>query len=197
DHTSLCLSTGVFAERSKRYEIGIYRDREKWQFWGEPSFLSGQPVYRLEFWKQPLIAMMLPFRRTLDRPWNSVIVRYGPTGTEESFLDRKPPTLNDSLVRAPGHPLEKIPDRESLGEEWTARRDGEIYVYLNNPVLGIWGSRPGSASTSFRARAPHTSLSSASNDKPACAGSLSYKLQPVMFLGVTPPQLLIPIRAPP
>src|SRR5262249_16340794 len=44
---------------------------------------------------------------------------------------------------------------------------------------------------------PHTSLSSASNDKRACAGSLSYKLQPVMFLGVTPPQLLIPIRAPP
>jgi len=83
--------------------------------------------------------MMLPFRRTLDRPWNSVIVRYGPSGTEESFLDRKPPTLDDSLVRASGHQLEKIPDSESLGEVWTARRDGEIYVYLNKPVLGIWG----------------------------------------------------------
>jgi hypothetical protein len=139
DHTSLCLPTGVFAERGKRYKIDISRDKEKWQFWGKPSFLSGQPISRLGFWKGPLIAMMLPFRRTLDRPWSSVIVRYGPTGTEESFLDPKPPKLDDSLVRTEGDELEKIPDEESLGEEWTARRDGEIYVYLNKPVLGIWG----------------------------------------------------------
>ena len=29
--------------------------------------------------------------------------------------------------------------RESLAEGWTAKRDGEIYLYLNKPVLGIWG----------------------------------------------------------
>jgi hypothetical protein len=43
-------------------------------------------------------------------------------------------------VHAQGHKLEDVPDNaESLGEEWKASRDGEIYVYLNKPVLGIWG----------------------------------------------------------
>jgi len=25
-----------------------------------------------------------------------------------------------------------------LGEDWRASRDGEIYLYLNKPVIGIW-----------------------------------------------------------
>jgi hypothetical protein len=29
-------------------------------------------------------------------------------------------------------------DNETLGEDWRASRDGEIYLYLNKPVLGIW-----------------------------------------------------------
>jgi hypothetical protein len=90
--------------------------------------MSGQPISRLAWWKQPLMAMMLPFRRTLDRPWSSFIVRYGPTGTEESFL-----------VHAQDYKAEDVPeDKESLGEDWRATRDGEIYLYLNKPVLGIW-----------------------------------------------------------
>ena len=67
--------------------------------------------------------------------------RYGPTGNEESFLDRDPPALDDELVDPPGYKAEDVPDRsESLGEPWTAPRDGEIYLYLNKPVLGIWGA---------------------------------------------------------
>jgi hypothetical protein len=142
DHKSLCLATGVFAERGKKYAIGIHRypEKEEWQFWNEPSFLSGQPIARLEWWKQPLMMMLFPFRRTFDRPWSSFIVRYGPTGTEESFLDRDPSALDDDLVDAPGYKPEDVPkDKEMLGEEWKASRDGEIYVYLNKPVLGIWG----------------------------------------------------------
>jgi uncharacterized protein (DUF2235 family) len=141
DDRSLCLPTGVFAERGKRYSINIHRypEREKWKFWDEPSFMSGQPISRLAWWKQPLMAMMLPFRRTLDRPWSSFIVRYGPTGTEESFLDRAPPPLDDDLVHAQDYKAEDVPeDKESLGEDWRATRDGEIYWYLNKPVLGIW-----------------------------------------------------------
>jgi uncharacterized protein (DUF2235 family) len=142
DDKSLCLATGVFAERGKKYAIEIHRypEKEKWKFWNEVSFLSGQPISRLEWWKQPLMMMLFPLRRTLDRPWSSFIVRYGPTGTEESFLDRDPPPFDDDLVHAQGHKLEDVPDNaESLGEEWKASRDGEIYVYLNKPVLGIWG----------------------------------------------------------
>jgi len=142
DDKSLCRATGVFAERGKRYAIRINRrpENEKWKFWNEPSFMSGQPIARLEWWKRPLLATIFPLRRTLDRPWSSFIVRYGPTGTEESFLDRDPPALDDDLVNARDYKAEDIPeDNESLGEEWRASRDGEIYLYLNKPILGIWG----------------------------------------------------------
>ena len=140
---SLCLATGVFTERGKRYSIRIDRDpkKEKWTFWDEPSFMSGQPISGVEWWwKRSLLVMMFPLRRTLDRPWNSLIARYGPTGTEESFLDRPPPPLTDSIADAHDYKLENVPeDEESLEEDWTAKRDGEIYLYLNKPVLGIWG----------------------------------------------------------
>src|SRR6266567_4050942 len=87
-----------------------------------------QPIARLEWWKQPLMMMLFPFRRTFDRPWSSFIVRYGPTGTEESFLDRAPPPLDDDLVHAQDYKAVDVPeDKESLGEDWRASRDGEIY----------------------------------------------------------------------
>lgn len=156
DAHSLCFSTGVFATRGQKYAISVSRTPFEaewsaeipWTFWSEPTFMSGQPVSSLPWWKQPVMAVMLPFRRTLDRPWGAFIVRYGPTGTEESFLDREPPALDDDLIDDPNYKAESIPqkknkyekeDHEVLGEGWTATRDGEIYVYLNKPVLGIWG----------------------------------------------------------
>lgn len=157
DERSLCFPTGVFATRGQKYAISVARTPAEqpwsaetpWTFWNEPAFMSGQPVSSLPWWKQPIMAIMLPFRRTLDRPWGAFIVRYGPTGTEESFLDREPPALDDDLIDDPQYKAENIPqkkdkyekgDGEYLGEGWTATRDGEIYVYLNKPVLGIWGA---------------------------------------------------------
>ena len=32
-----------------------------------------------------------------------------------------------------------IPDKEQLAEILKPKRDGELYVYLNKPVLGLWG----------------------------------------------------------
>jgi hypothetical protein len=78
--------------------------------------------------------------RPWDRPWGAFIVRYGPTGNEESLLDRSPLPLDDDLVDPPDYVVDDIPkDGESLGETWRAKRDGEIYVYLTKPVLGIPG----------------------------------------------------------
>ena len=43
------------------------------------------------------------------------------------------------LVHAQDYKAEDVPeDNESLGEDWRASREGEIYLYLNKPVLGIW-----------------------------------------------------------
>lgn len=140
DDDSLCLTTGVYARRGEKFSISVVREPpdQKWTFAGEPSFLSGQPIERLTWWKQPLMVLAFPFRRTWDRPWGSIIVRYGSTGTEESFLDRDPPPLNDKMIDTDTE-FEKIPEAsESLGEPWTARRDGEIFVYVNKPVIGFW-----------------------------------------------------------
>jgi uncharacterized protein (DUF2235 family) len=139
---SLCLPTGVFAVRNQSYAIGVHREpaKELWTFWNEPSFMGEQPISRLSWWKQPIMIALYPLRRVWDRPWGAFIVRYGPTGNEESFLDREPPPLDDDLVDPPGYVVDDIPkDHESLGETWRAKRDGEIYVYLNKPVLGIPG----------------------------------------------------------
>ena len=82
DSSSLCFATGAFAKRGQKYAIGVHREppTEKWKFWNEESFLSGQPVSHLTWWKQAAMVALLPFRRTLDRPWGATIVRYGPSG---------------------------------------------------------------------------------------------------------------------
>jgi uncharacterized protein (DUF2235 family) len=142
DERSLCLPLGVFAQRGQQYSISVRRDPPDvpWTLWGEPTFMSGQPISRMEWWKQPLAILAYPLRRSLDRPWGAFIVRYGPTGNEESFLDRDPPALDDELADPPGTVHEEIPSKdEVLGEGWRAKRDGELYVYLNKPTIGfLW-----------------------------------------------------------
>ena len=140
DERSLCLPLGVFAQRGQKYAISVRRDPpdQPWTFWDQPTFLSGQPISRMDWWKQPIAILLYPLRRSLDRPWGAFIVRYGPTGNEESFLDRDPPALDDELADPPGTVQEEIPALdERLGEGWTAKRDGEVYVYLNKPTIGF------------------------------------------------------------
>ena len=140
DERSLCLPLGVFAQRGQQYSISVRRDPPDvpWTFWDEPTFMSGQPISRMEWLKQPLAILAYPLRRSLDRPWGAFIVRYGPTGNEESFLDRDPPALDDELADPPGTVHEEIPSKdEALGEGWRAKRDGELYVYLNKPTIGF------------------------------------------------------------
>jgi hypothetical protein len=57
-------------------------------------------------------------------PWGSVITRYGPEGNEENFIDAETtPTSN-----------------ERQSEHLKPKRDGELFIYLNKPHLGIWGT---------------------------------------------------------
>jgi len=68
-----------------------------------------------------LMFVMYPFKRSFNRPWGHIIARYGSTGSEESFID-------------PGE--ERRADRRE--ELFTPQRDGELFIYLNQPVLGLW-----------------------------------------------------------
>ena len=67
-----------------------------------------------------LLAAAYPAKRTLDRPFGRVIVRYGETGNEENFIDGEPQ-----------------PDGR-LDETFRATRNGQMFVYLNQPVSGVF-----------------------------------------------------------
>ena len=61
-------------------------------------------------------------KRSLDRPLGSFVLRYGATGNEENFIDADAPPASG----------------DHLDETFTPTRDGELYVYLNKPALGVW-----------------------------------------------------------
>ena len=70
-----------------------------------------------------------PLKRTYDRPFGEFVVRYGSTGNEENFIDADLPErrMKDD------HPVDR-----NLDETFTPTRDGELFVYLNKPALGVW-----------------------------------------------------------
>ena len=60
--------------------------------------MGGQPVSHLSALKSVAMTLLFPFRRSFDRPWGNVILRIGPRGNEEDFLDRDPPKQSDNLL---------------------------------------------------------------------------------------------------
>ena len=67
-----------------------------------------------------MLAAAYPLKRTLDRPFGRVILRYGETGNEENFIDGEP-QLNGRL-----------------NEKFRVTRDRQYQVYLNKPVSGVF-----------------------------------------------------------
>jgi hypothetical protein len=130
----------VFVETNKKYRISVTRlpVPGKWSFFGEQSYMGGQPISHLPPLKSITMAALYPFRRTFDRPWSSIIFRIGSKGNEEDFLDRAPPKQSDRLLVNEADDV--VPDEpEKLAETLTPKRDGELFVYLNKSVLGLWG----------------------------------------------------------
>jgi hypothetical protein len=138
DTSRICSPTGVFLERNARYQL-IVEQIDDWSFAGTPSSTRGMPLdafgprYNDDIkatikarGTQALMALMYPFKRSFNRPWGHIIARYGSTGTEESFID----------------PGEERTARRRV-ELFTPARDGELFIYLNQPVLGLWSDALG------------------------------------------------------
>jgi len=143
---NLCVPTGAFLETGKRYRVVVERlpasgtdaQSGKWTFFGEESYMGAQPVSHLSPLKAAAMTLLFPFRRSFDRPWGNVILRIGSRGNEEDFLDRDPPKQSDSLLA--NREEYAVPEEsETLSEQLVPKRDGELFVYLNKPVLGLWG----------------------------------------------------------
>jgi uncharacterized protein (DUF2235 family) len=121
DSAAVCLATGVFLEDGGRYAITIKAREPQWFDRDIPTSPSG--FYSLDApaaWQRALLVLALPMRRELIRPWFRIVARIGSIGGEESFLDPDPKD-------------------HSIDEVLRATRDGELFLFVNDAVLGFPG----------------------------------------------------------
>jgi hypothetical protein len=143
DTANLCTSARVKVSRFQTYQFEISKD-DDWTFLGAPSGPGGMPLSAFlpqeqDGWWDSTVALArtavlfvaYPIKRSFDRPFGRVIIRYGETGNEENFID-----ANEDL-RSVDH----------LKEKFRATRDGELFVYLNKPVSGFWPDLFGNVNT--------------------------------------------------
>jgi uncharacterized protein (DUF2235 family) len=115
-----CKSTGVWLERGGKYLI---------QFSSTDSFMDGDIPARAGFytfdmpmsWEKLRKLVYVPLGRELIRPWFRIVARIGGKGSEEAFLDPDPT------------------DKYLIDEVITATRDGELFLFVNDAVIGVPG----------------------------------------------------------
>jgi hypothetical protein len=118
--SELCQSMKVMLERNGRYLIR-FESTESFRDGSIPAaagFYSTDPEAA---WQKALMAAAVPLRRELTRTWFRVVARMGGTGGEESFLDPDP--TGEFLISEPVK----------------ATRDGELFLFVNDAVIGIPG----------------------------------------------------------
>jgi len=122
--SELCQSMGVKLERNGKYLIQ-FESTDSFSDWNGriKASLGYYSVgeRQMSIWRKALMVALVPLRRELIRPWFRVVVRFGGKGGEETFLD---PDTNDKFV---------------IDEQITATRDGELFLFVNDAVIGIPG----------------------------------------------------------
>jgi uncharacterized protein (DUF2235 family) len=134
DTANLCTPTRVYLQSNETYQI-ILKASGPWTMAGKISNTGGMPItsflpekgdsfgtYLVSMARTVMMFALYPLKRSFDRPFGRVILRYGETGNEEDFVDP------DEDPRSDGR----------LDEQFTPKRDGELFVYLNRPVFGLW-----------------------------------------------------------
>ena len=119
--SNLCNRTGIFVEgNGAKYHVEI-KATSPWRDGGIPSELGGFYTTDAPAWHQRVALMLgVPLRRELTRPWFRLVLRYGATGGEEVFLDPDP---EDGTIEEVIRPTRK----------------GELFVFVNDAVIGIPG----------------------------------------------------------
>ncbi len=118
----ICHASGVMAELNGRYRFTV----DKVAAWSDgpsiPTKVGGYHINdvpgRVERFETLLLS---PFKRVWIRPFFRFIVRAGATGSEEDFLDPDDNPLNV----------------DQLQERYTARKDGELFFYVNDGVIAL------------------------------------------------------------
>lgn len=147
--SELCYATGLTLVAGQRYRIRIdpgaaylqeYKDAEilpaKCDASVSPSLFNGSVQtdergyttfpsddnQSLSFAQSAVHFFLLPFRRSLDRSWFLVIVRYGSVGGEERYLDP-----------------DRIRRENPIEAPLVSPFDAELFLFLNDATLGIPG----------------------------------------------------------
>ena len=118
--SELCQSMGVWLERNGKYLIRFDSTKSFY----DASIPASMGFYSLDpssWLTKAIMVSAVPLRRELIRPWFRVVVRIGGRGGEETFLD---PDITDTHL---------------IDEVIKATRDGELFLFVNDAVLGIPG----------------------------------------------------------
>jgi uncharacterized protein (DUF2235 family) len=118
--SDLCKPTGIMAERGARYLIEIKPvPGAPWIDGSIPVPLGGFSAAKPPVWyHRILLAAGVPLRRETTQDWFHVVLRFGRVGGEETFIVPDP---DDHLIQSPIR----------------ATRDGELFVFVNDAVIGI------------------------------------------------------------
>ncbi len=121
DTSSLCAPTGLTVRAGFKYEllITVTAPWEDGKRQTTPAGYRTSTIEPRERWRG-YAAIFL--RRILFRPWFRLIARVGETGVDEYFLDPVPvPDTNPQVYKA----------------SFKAQRSGEIFLYVNDAVIGL------------------------------------------------------------
>jgi uncharacterized protein (DUF2235 family) len=117
----LCKATGILLERGATYKVKV-DTITRWSDSGVDIPTGGFSATAPPVWYQRIfLSLGIPLRRELFEDWFRIVLRYGRVGGEEVFLEPDP---DDPRIESPFRPT----------------RDGELFVFVNDAVIGIPGA---------------------------------------------------------
>jgi hypothetical protein len=118
--SDMCWGSGLVLKKGHRYEITLVT-QEAWSDRGAPTDVLGTPSEGVRY------LLGAPLKRWWTANWFQPIARIGDVGNVETALepvDDEEPTP---------------PPRTTLRARITAEADGELFLFVNDAVLGVPG----------------------------------------------------------
>jgi hypothetical protein len=116
--SALCNPTGIMLEANARYTVTIAQGAP-WTDNGISVPLGGfSPLKQPVWYHRILLGFAVPLRREITQDWFRIVLRYGRVGGEEDFIVPDP---DDYVLESPIKPT----------------RNGELFIFVNDAVLGI------------------------------------------------------------